>query len=76
MIFEKLKDLVANQFGIDPEEVTTETNFAQDLDADSIDIVELMMAVEEEFQIGEVDETALEQVKTVGDVVEYIKDHL
>jgi len=76
MIFDKLKEIVANEFGIDPEEVTMDSNFITDFNADSIDIVEVMMAVEDEFNLGEVDENALEHMKTVGDVVEYIKDHI
>ena len=75
MVFEKLCDLIADQFGIDPDTVTMETSFNDDLNADSIDIVELMMAVEEEFSMGEVEENALEGIKTVGDVVGYIKEH-
>ncbi|MEA5039016.1 MAG: acyl carrier protein [Clostridiaceae bacterium] len=76
MIFDKMKDLVAEQFGVDPDEITMETSFVEDLDADSIDIVELMMAAEEAFGIGEVEENALENVKTVGDIVNYIKDRI
>lgn len=76
MIFDKMKDLVAEQFGVDPDDVTMETSFVEDLDADSIDIVELMMAAEEVFNIGEVEENALEGVKTVGDIVNYIKDRI
>ena len=76
MIFEKLCDLVANQFGVDPYEVTMETSFVDEYSADSIDIVELMMAVEETFHLGEVEENALENIKTIGDVVEYIKTHV
>lgn len=73
MIFDKLRELVANQFGVDPEEVKMETSFVDDYNADSIDIVELMMAVEEEFSLGEIEENALEKIKTIGDVVEYIR---
>lgn len=76
MIFDKLCELVADQFGVDPDEVTMETSFVDDYNADSIDIVELMMAVEEEFHLGEVEENALENIKTIGDVVEYIKAHV
>ena len=71
MIFDKLCELVADQFGVDPDEVTMETSFVDDYNADSIDIVELMMAVEEEFHLGEVEENALENIKTIGDAVEY-----
>ena len=73
MIFDKLCELVADQFGVDPDEVTMETSFVDDYNADSIDIVELMMAVEEEFHLGEVEENALENIKTIGDVVGYIQ---
>ena len=75
MIFEKLQKLMADQFSIDEDEITMDTNFKEDLDADSIDIMELMMAVVETFDIGEVEENALEGMRTVGDVVAYIADH-
>ena len=67
MVFEKLRKLMADQFSISEDDITMDTNFVEDLDADSIDIMELMMAVEE---------TALESLKTVGDVVGYISDRL
>jgi len=76
MIFDRLVPLVAAQFGIKSEDITMETSLTEDLDADSIDVVELMMAVEEEFGISEVEETALEKVKTIGDVVNYISDRV
>lgn len=76
MVFEKLKRLMADQFSINEDSITMDTNFVEDLDADSIDIMELMMAVEETFDVGEVEETALETLKTVGDVVGYISDRL
>jgi acyl carrier protein len=76
MIFDRLVPLVAAQFGIKAEDITMETSLTEDLDADSIDVVELMMAVEEEFGISEVEETALEKVKTIGDVVNYISDRV
>jgi len=75
MVFEKLCELIAEQFGINPEEITADTSFVDDFNADSIDLVELMMSVEEEFDIGEVEENSLEKIKTVGDVVNYINDH-
>ena len=76
MIFDRLVPLVAAQFGIKAEDITMETSLTEDLDADSIDVVELMMAVEEEFGISEVEETALEKVKTIGDVVNYIGERV
>ena len=55
-IFQTMKDLVAEQFAMEPEEVTMETSFEEDLGADSVDLVELVMAMEEEFEIGETQE--------------------
>ncbi|MBQ1705044.1 MAG: acyl carrier protein [Clostridia bacterium] len=76
MVFEKLRKLMADQFSVEEDAITMDTNFVEDLDADSIDLMELMMAVEETFDIGEVEENALESLKTVGDVVGYISDRL
>jgi len=75
-IFEKLRSLAADQFGVDADDITPETSFVEDFDADSIDIVEFMMAVEEEFEIGEIEENALEKIKTLGDVANYIKERM
>jgi acyl carrier protein len=66
MIFEKVQEKVAEQLGIEPEEVTLESSFIVDLGADSLDIVELLMALEEEFDIEIPDEEA-EKLTTVGD---------
>ena len=65
MILEKLKELIAQQFSVDADSITAETRFIEDLDADSIDIVEFIMAVEEEFGLGETEEGALEGIRTV-----------
>ncbi|MGI6113651.1 MAG: acyl carrier protein [Mahellales bacterium] len=74
MAFEKVKDIIVEQLGVDPEKVTLEASFIDDLGADSLDIVELIMALEEEFDLEIPDEEA-EKVTTVGDVVEYIKNN-
>lgn len=70
----KVKEIVAEQLGKDVSEVTTNASFIDDLGADSLDIVELVMKMEEEFGIEIPDEEA-EKIKTVNDVVEYIKAH-
>ena len=75
-IFQTMKDLVAEQFAMEPEEVTMETSFEEDLGADSVDLVELVMAMEEEFEIGETQEDDLSGLKTVGDAVNYIAGKL
>lgn len=68
----KVKEIVAEQLGRDASEVTNEASFIDDLGADSLDIVELVMAMEDEFGIEIPDEEA-EKIKTVKDVIEYIK---
>lgn len=72
-VFEKIRDVIVEQLGVeDAELITMDTTFIDDLGADSLDIVELIMALEEEFDI-EIPETEAEKISTVGDVVEYIK---
>lgn len=71
-IFQTMKDLVAEQFAVEASEVTMTTSFEEDLGADSVDLVELVMAMEEEFEVGEVEEEDLGSLKTVGDAVNYI----
>ena len=75
MIFEKMAKLLAEQFGLEPEEITEDTGL-EDLGADSLDLVELIMSVEEAFELGEVEDETLDGVKTVGDVVNFIKDRI
>lgn len=73
--FDRVKELVVEQLGVDADEVTMEASFVDDLGADSLDIVELVMAFEEEFDIEIPDEDA-EKIQTVGDAVEYLKAHV
>ena len=75
-IFQTMKELVAEQFAMEPSEVTMETSFEEDLGADSVDLVELVMAMEEEFEVGETQEEDLSTLKTVGDAVNYIAGKL
>lgn len=73
-LFEKVKKIIVEQLGVNPEEVTTESSFTEDLGADSLDTVELVMALEEEFEVEIPDEDA-EKLTTVRTVLEYIKAH-
>jgi len=73
-IFSKVKDIVVEQLGVDEEEVTEQASFVDDLGADSLDIVELVMALEEEFDLEIPDEDA-EKIASVGDAVNYIKEN-
>ena len=75
-IFKTMQDLIADQFAIDADEVTMDSSFVDDLGADSVDLVELVMAMEEEFDIGEIDEEDLQSLKTVGDCVRYLSSHI
>ena len=71
-ILSVLRGLVAEQFAKEPEEINMDTAFEGDLGADSVDLVELVMAMEEEFEVGEIQEEELGGLKTVGDAVNYI----
>lgn len=73
-IYEKVKAIIVDQLGVEEGEVTLEASFIEDLGADSLDIVELIMALEEEFEIEVPDEDA-EKLTTVGSAVQYIKEH-
>ena len=72
MYFEKVRSALAKQFEIDPETITAETNLIDDLGADSLDVVELIMSLEDEFGIAISDEDAA-QLYTVGRIVEYLE---
>lgn len=72
MEFEKIKEIVVDRLGVDEDKVTMEASFIDDLGADSLDIVELIMALEEEFDLQIPDEDA-EKISTVGDAVNYVK---
>jgi len=72
-IEEKVKDIIVEQLGVNPEQVTPTASFIEDLGADSLDIVELVMAFEEEFSVEVPDEDA-EKLQTVGDVIKYIEE--
>ena len=75
-IFKTMQDLIAEQFAIDADEISMDSSFVDDLGADSADLVELVMAMEEEFDIGEIDEEDLAGLKTVGDCVRYLNSKL
>ena len=74
-VMEKVKGIIVEQLGVDEDEVTMEASFTDDLGADSLDIVELVMAFEEEFDI-EIPDDAAEHIQTVGDAVKFIQERL
>lgn len=75
MIYERLVNLLAEQFSMEPEEINEDTGF-EDLGADSVDLVELAMNLEEEFGIDEMGEDAIASIHNVGDMVSYIRNQI
>ena len=76
MIFEKLCDLISEQFSVEADTITMDTTFTEDLGADSLDIVELSMALEEEFGVSEMSEEDIAGIATVGDLVNLLQNKL
>ncbi|MBQ2387444.1 MAG: acyl carrier protein [Clostridia bacterium] len=74
MIFEKLKKILSEQLMIDEDEITPESNIVDDLGADSLDMVDLVMTIEDEFEL-DVEDEDVENIKTVGDIVHYIEEY-
>ncbi|MBE6787328.1 MAG: acyl carrier protein [Ruminococcaceae bacterium] len=74
MIFDKIKTILADQLDVDAETLTMETDIAKDLNADSLDVVEILMSLEDEFNV-EIPDEEIENIKTIGDLVEYIENN-
>ena len=72
-MLEKIRELICEQFDVTPEQITEETNFLQDLSADSLDFVELVMNIEDAFGLPEIGEDDIRSIQTVGDLVDYVK---
>ena len=75
-MFEKLCALIAEQFGVEADTVTADTSFVDELGADSVDLVDLAMALEEEFGMEEMEEDDINFIVTVGDLYKYMQEHL
>ena len=75
MVFEIIKEILAEQLDANAEEMTMETRIDEDLGADSLDVVELLMSIEDEFEV-EIPDEEIENLKTIGDVVEYIQSNM
>jgi len=74
-VFERIKKIIVELLGVDPDKVTMEASFRDDLEADSLDLVELIMAFEEEFG-GEISDEDAKQITTVGEAVKYIQEKM
>ena len=75
MVFEKVKDILVDQLDVDEDKVKADSSITDDLGADSLDVVDLVMSLEEEFDV-EVPDEEVENMKTVGDIVKYIEDRI
>ena len=75
MVFEKVQDIIAEQLGVAIDDITMETNLTKDLEADSLDAVEIIMAIEDEFGV-EIPDDQAEQFKLVGNLVKYVEDNM
>lgn len=74
MVFEKLKEILAEQFDVDLETLSESTDIADDLGADSLDVVEVLMSIEDEFKV-EIPDEEIDNIKTIGDLVTYIENN-
>lgn len=75
MVLEKIRLILSNQFDVDVETITAETNIMEDLGADSLDVVDMLMSLEDEFDV-EIPDEEIEKMRTVADVVAYVEEHL
>jgi acyl carrier protein len=74
MVFEKVREILCNQFDVEENEVTLTTRIGEDLGADSLDAVDMLMSLEDEFDV-EIPDEEIENIRTVGDLVSYIEEH-
>ena len=75
-IFERMQKIIADQFSVNPDDITADTSFEDDLGADSVDLMDLSMALEDEFGMEEMDSEDIESIVTVGDLYKYMQEHL
>lgn len=76
MVLEKIKAILSSQFDVDADSITVDTDLVDDLGADSLDLVDMLMSLEDEFSIGEVPDEMVEKIRTVGQLVTYIEENM
>ena len=76
MVFEKVQEILSSQFDVVADSITLETDIVDDLGADSLDLVDMLMSLEDEFSIGEVPDEMVEKIRTVGQLVTYIEENM
>ncbi len=76
MVFEKVQAILSSQFEVETDSITLDTDLVDDLGADSLDLVDMLMSLEDEFNIGEVPDEMVEKIRTVGQLVTYIEENI
>ena len=76
MVLDKVKEILSTQFDVDADSITPDTDIVDDLGADSLDLVDMLMSLEDEFNIGEVPDEMVEEIRTVGQLVAYIEESM
>ena len=76
MVLDKVKEILSTQFDVDADSITPDTDIVDDLGADSLDLVDMLMSLEDEFNIGEVPDEMVEKIRTVGQLVTYIEESM
>lgn len=76
MVFEKVREILSTQFDVEIDSITADTDLVEDLNADSLDLVDMLMSLEDEFNIGEVPDEMVESIRTVGQLVSYIEENM
>ena len=76
MVFDKVKEILSSQFDVDADSITPDTDLVDDLGADSLDLVDMLMSLEDEFNIGEVPDEMVEKIRTVDQLVTYIEESM
>ena len=76
MVLDKVKEILSTQFDVDADSITQDTDIVDDLGADSLDLVDMLMSLEDEFNIGEVPDEMVEKIRTVGQLVAYIEESM
>lgn len=75
MVYEKIVSMICEQFGMEPEELSETSSFTEDLGIDSVDVVELVVELENEFKMAEIPEEDLKKMRTIGDLADYVSAH-
>ncbi|MBQ1202992.1 MAG: acyl carrier protein [Clostridia bacterium] len=76
MVLDKVKAILSSQFDVEADSITAETNIVDDLGADSLDLVDMLMSLEDEFSIGEIPDEMIEKIRTVGQLASYIEENM